>query len=279
MPSPVARWRRGLRPHAERYGLRSLATAYLLFMVALPVLALARESLTGPREALFRAMAHPVALAALWLSLKVALVLSLLNAAMGTLIAFVLVRYPFPGRRALDLIIDLPVAIPTLVTGMMIVTLLGPHTPLGRVFAIAGIRFVYATPAITLALLFVTLPLVVRSVQPVLLELDVSQEEAAFALGASEWVTFRRITLPALTPAILSGALQSFARALGEFGSVVVVAGNLPRRTLTAAVYVFGEVESGDLRAASIMSLLLIAISFLVVLAVDALSRKAEPNG
>lgn len=263
----------------EKLGLRSVATAYLLLMVALPAITLARESLRSGGAAFLKAATHPVALAALWLSLKTALVLALLNAVMGTLIAYVLVRYPFPGRRALDLLIDLPVAIPTLVTGMMLVTLLGPHAPLGRAFAIAGVRVVYAAPAIVLALLFVTLPLVVRSVQPVLLELDTAEEEAAFTLGASEWTTFRRITLPALLPAIVSGALQSFARALGEFGSVVVVAGNLPRRTLTAAVYVFGEVESGDLRSASVMSLLLVALSFLVVLAVDALSRKAKLHG
>lgn len=245
-------------------------------MVALPVATLAREGLSrGPGE-LLRAVAHPVARSALWLSLETAFVVSVVNAVMGTLVAYVLVRFRFPGRKLLDVLIDLPFAIPTLVTGMMIVTLLGPRATLGKLFAAAGIRVVYAAPAITLALLFVTLPLVARSVQPVLMELDLAEEEAAFTLGASEWTTFRRVTLPALAPAIVSGMLQSFARALGEFGSIVVVAGNLPRKTLTAAVHVFGEVESGDLRSASAMSLVLVSISFLVVLGLDRFQRSKE---
>jgi sulfate/thiosulfate transport system permease protein len=191
----------------------------------------------------------------------------------------VLVRFRFPGRKLLDVIIDLPFAIPTLVTGMMIVTLLGPRAALGQMLESAGLRVVYAPPAIMLALLFVTLPLVVRTVQPVLAEIDLAEEEAAYTLGASEWVAFRRITLPALAPAVISGALQSFARALGEFGSVVVVAGNIPRRTLTAAVHVFGEVESGDVHAASAMSLVLVTVSFCVVLVVDAFERRRRRHG
>lgn len=272
-------WLGKLRPSSERVGLRVIATAYLVAMVVVPIATLVREGFSAGTKHIIAAVTHPVALAALWLSLKTGLFMALVNAVMGTLIAYVLVRYRFPGRKLLDLLIDLPFAIPTLVTGMMIVTLLGPHAALGKLFAAAGVRVVYAAPAITLALLFVTLPLVVRSVQPVLLELDIAEEEAAFTLGAGEWATFRRVTLPAIAPAILAGALQSFARALGEFGSIVVVAGNLPRKTLTAAVYVFGEVESGDLRSASAMSLLLVAISFLVVLALDLLSRKKQPRG
>lgn len=272
-------WWGKLRPSSGRLGLRVFAVAYLVAMVVVPVATLVREGFSAGTTHLLAAVTHPVALAALFLSLKTALLMALLNSVMGTLIAYVLVRYRFPGRRLLDLLIDLPFAIPTLVTGMMIVTLLGPHATIGALFAAAGIRIVYAAPAITLALLFVTLPLVVRSVQPVLLELDIAEEEAAFTLGAGEWATFRRVTLPAIAPAVLAGALQSFARALGEFGSVVVVAGNLPRKTLTAAVHVYGEVESGDLRSASAMSLLLVAISFLVVFALDMLSRKKEPHG
>ena len=253
--------------------MRATAIVYLAAMVALPVATLAREGLSQGGRELLRAVLHPVARAALFLSLETAVLMAVVDAVMGTLIAYVLVRQRFPGRKLLDVLIDLPFAIPTLVTGMMIVTLLGPHAALGRLFAAAGVRVVYAAPAITLALLFVTLPLVVRSVQPVLMELDVAEEEAAFTLGASEWTTFRRVTLPAIAPAILSGALQSFARALGEFGSIVVVAGNLPRKTLTAAVHVFGEVESGDTRSASAMSLVLVSISFVVVLGLDTYQR------
>jgi sulfate transport system permease protein len=248
-------------------------------MVVLPVATIAREGLARGPRALGHAIWHPVARAALALTLETALIMAVVNAVMGTLIAYVLVRYRFPGRKLLDLVIDLPFAIPTLVTGMMLVALLGPRTALGQLFEAAGLRIVYAPPVIILALLFVTLPLVVRSVQPVLLELDVAEEEAAYTLGASEWTAFRRVTLPALAPAVLGGALQSFARALGEFGSIVVVAGNIPRRTLTAAVHVFGEVESGDVHAASAMSLLLVTISFSVVLGVDAYERRRRRHG
>jgi sulfate/thiosulfate transport system permease protein len=267
------------RPGARRLawgtlGLRAGAVGYLLLMVALPMAIIAREGLARGPRALAQVLLHPVARSALALTFKTAIVMAIVNAVMGTLIAFVLVRYRFPGRKLLDVIIDLPFAIPTLVTGMMIVTLLGPRATLGRLLEAAGMRVVYAPPAIVLALLFVTLPLVVRTVQPVLLELDVAEEEAACTLGASEWTAFRRVTLPAITPAVLSGALQSFARALGEFGSIVVVAGNIPRRTLTAAVFVFGEVESGDVHAASAMSLLLVAVAFIVVLVADTYERR-----
>ncbi|MDI1483636.1 sulfate ABC transporter permease subunit CysT [Polyangium sp. y55x31] len=272
---PGGRSRARRRP-LGKLGLRVAAGTYLLLMVALPVATLAREGLSKGLGELGRAILHPVARAAVLLTLETALVMAAVNAVMGTLIAYVLVRYRFPGRKLLDVLIDLPFAIPTLVTGMMIVTLLGPHAALGQLFEAAGLRVVYAPPAIILALLFVTLPLVVRTVQPVLMELDGADEEAAYTLGASEWTTFRRVTLPAIMPAIVSGALQSFARALGEFGSVVVVAGNIPRRTLTAAVHVFGEVESGDVHAASAMSLVLVTIAFCVVLVVSARQRGAH---
>lgn len=245
-------------------------------MVALPIATLAREGLSGGGVALFQALWHPVARAAVWLTIETAIVMALVNAVMGTLVAYVLVRFRFPGRKLLDILIDLPFAIPTLVTGMMLVTLLGPRATLGQLLGKAGLSVVYAPPAIVVSLLFVTLPMVVRTVQPVLHELDTAEEEAAHSLGASEWTTFQRVTLPALAPAIVSGALQSFARALGEFGSIVVVAGNIPRKTLTAAVYVFGEVESGDVRTASAMSLVLVSISFSVVLFVSSRTPKGR---
>ncbi|EYF02103.1 Sulfate transport system permease protein CysT [Chondromyces apiculatus DSM 436] len=243
-------------------------------MVALPVAVVARSGLSGGIDAFVRALWHPVARAALLLTLESAAVMALVNAFMGTLTAYVLVRYRFPGRRLLNLLIDLPFAIPTLVAGLMLVVLLGPGAPLGRSLESAGLRVVYAPASIVLCLLFVTLPFVVRAVEPVLRELDPAEEEAARTLGASDITAFRRVVLPALTPAILSGALLSFSRALGEFGSIVVVAGNIPRRTLTAAVFVFGEVESGNPQAASAMALVLITISFAVLVLVDAFSRK-----
>lgn len=245
-------------------------------LVALPIATLVRSGLSEGFAAFAHALAHPVARAALRLTIQTALAMALVNAVMGTLVAYVLVRYRFRGRRILDAVIDLPFAIPTLVTGLMLVVLLGPSAPLGRALAAFGVRIVYAPGSIVLALSFVTLPFVVRAVQPVLAELDPAEEEAAYTLGASDLLAFRRVVLPALAPAILTGTLLSFARALGEFGSIVVVAGNIPRRTLTAAVYVFGEIESGSSVSASAMSLVLIALSFGLLLAVDAFERRRE---
>jgi sulfate transport system permease protein len=248
--------------------------SYLAVMIALPVATVARVGFSLGAAAMVRALVHPVARSALFLTLRTGAAMAVVNAVMGTLIAYVLVRYRFRGRAALNAVIDLPFAIPTLVTGIMLVVLFGPYAPLGRALAVFGVRVIYAPTSIVLALLFVTLPFVVRAVQPVLMELDRTEEEAAYTLGASEWMTFRRVVLPALGPAILTGTLLSFARALGEFGSIVVVAGNIPRRTLTAAVYVFGEIESGNPQEASAMSLVLIGVSFVSILVVDAFERK-----
>lgn len=262
------------RRSLHTYGLRLSAFIYLVFLVALPIFAIAAEGLSLGLGSLYRALTHPIALSALGLTLQMATAMAAINALMGTLIAYVLVRYRFPGRTLLNLVIDLPFAVPTLVAGLMLVELLGPKTALGALAHTAGTRLVYAKPAILMALLFVTLPFVIRAVEPVLMELDITEEQAAQTLGASPFQTFRRVVLPALIPSILSGTLLSFSRALGEFGSIVVVAGNIPRRTLTAAVFVYGEVESGNPVAASAMSLVLIAISFTILIAVDIYQRK-----
>lgn len=251
-----------------RYGLRATVILYLGLFILVPVGVIARRGLSAGLVEMARALAHPVSRAALLLTLEAAAIMAVINAVMGTLIAYVLVRYRFPGRKALSLVIDLPFSIPTLVAGLMIVALFGPDAPLGRALASVGIQVLYAPPAIVLALLFVTLPITVRAVEPVLAEVDVSEEEVARTLGASDVYTFRKVVLPAISPAIVTGTLLGFARALGEFGSIVVVAGNLPRRSLTASVLVFGEIESGNTERASAMSLVLVGISFFVLLAV-----------
>jgi sulfate transport system permease protein len=257
-----------------RHGLRATAILYLGLFILIPVAVIARRGFSMGLGQMGHALTHPVARSALLLTLETAAIMALINAVMGTLVAYVLVRYRFPGRKVLGLLVDLPFSIPTLVAGLMIVVLFGPDAPLGRAFAKAGIQILYAPPAIVLALLFVTLPIVVRAVEPVLAEVDVTEEEAARTLGASDLYTFRKVVLPAISPAIVTGTLLSFARALGEFGSVVVVAGNLPKRSLTASVFVFGEIESGDTESASAMSLVLVAISFLVLVAVSAYEKR-----
>jgi sulfate transport system permease protein len=199
-----------------------------------------------------------------------------INAVMGTLTAYALVRFQFPGRTLLNGLVDLPFAIPTLVTGVMLVALYGPQTTLGAWLGERGISVIFARPGIVLALLFVCYPFVVRTVQPVLQELEVALEEAAFTLGASRWTTFRRVVLPTITPALIVGSLLSFARGLGEFGSIVVVAGNIPGRTLTAPVWLFQQVETDRVRAASAMSIVLLGLSFALILGVDAFQGRKE---
>ncbi|HXK60494.1 MAG TPA: sulfate ABC transporter permease subunit CysT [Acidobacteriota bacterium] len=259
-----------------RWGLRGTAMAYLVIMIALPVAAVVHAGLEEGLLRFWGAVTEPVALAALRLTLVTAAVTTLINSVMGTLAAYVLVRYDFPGRQILNALIDLPFAIPTLVTGVMLVVLYGPQSMAGSWFAAQGVEIVFAKPGIVLALLMVTYPFVVRSVQPVLLALELDQEEAAYTLGASSWTTFWKVLFPAIFPAIVTGALLTFARAIGEFGSIVVVSGNIPGRTLTGPVHVFGLIESHNTMAASAMSVLLLSISFLLVLVVDWRQRRKE---
>ena len=211
-------------------------------------------------------MASPGATAAIRLTLITAVLTAVINAFFGTLLAFVLVRYRFWGRGLLSSIVDLPFAIPTLVTGVMLVAIYGPASPIGGWLEGMGLQIAFTALGVLFALLFVTLPFVVRTVQPVLSELDPAEEEASFSLGAGGWTTFRKVVLPALRPAILGGALLAFARALGEFGSIVIISANIPNKTLTAPVFVFQLASRFQPEQAAAVATLLFTISFLVVL-------------
>ncbi|MBZ0305489.1 MAG: sulfate ABC transporter permease subunit, partial [Anaerolineae bacterium] len=211
------------------------------------------------------------------LTVWTAAVMAILNTIMGTLTAYMLVKYRFPGKSLFNAFIDLPFAIPTLVTGVMLVLLYGPQTSAGMfIQEKTGEQVLYAPPGIILALLFVGYPFVIRAVQPVLLEMDVHQEEAAHTLGAYSWGTFWQVIFPAIRPAILTGALLSFARALGEFGAIIIVAGNLPMKSQTATVYIYAQVEGGNMAGASSVSLLLIFIALAVTLSVDLFKWRAH---
>ena len=194
--------------------------------------------------------------------------MALVNIVMGTLIAWVLVRDEFRGKGIVNSLIDLPFALPTIVAGLTLLALYGPKSPFG--FSVA-----YTQVGLVMALLFVTLPFVVRAVQPVLIELDKDMEEASESLGASRFTTFRRIVLPNLRPAILAGAGLAFARAIGEFGAVVLISGNIPFETQVSSVFIFTQVESGNLSAASAISVVLLVVALLVLLLISALSRWA----
>ena len=243
-------------------------------IVLIPIAALIWQSLAGGLDEFVKAITSPPALAAIQVTFIASFVVVIINAVVGTLIAFVLVRDEFPGKSIVDGLIDLPFALPTIVAGLTLVTLYGPRSPF-------GINIAYTAPAIVIALLFVTLPFVVRSVQPVLKELDREMEEAAASLGASGPVALRRIVLPNLMPAILTGAALAFARSLGEFGSVVLISGNIPYRTEVASVYIYGQVEADRPSAAAAVSVFLLVASLAVLVTFDVirrrLSRHEEP--
>jgi sulfate transport system permease protein len=254
--------------------LRGTTLSYLGVMVVLPLVALAVGAAEPGAGAFWRALTDPFAWHALKLTFVTAAIMVVINALTGTATAWVLVRYEFPGKGLVNALIDLPFAMPTVVAGVMLVALYGPSSVLGTILGHYGIGVVYRQPGIVLALLFVTYPFVIRSVQPVLMELDRAEEEAAATLGAGSWTTFRRVTLPALWPSILTGAALSFSRALGEFGSVVMVAGNRPLETKTGPMYIFGEIESGNRHGAMVVSAVLLACSLGVLLVLNRLQRR-----
>ncbi len=265
----------------SRWGIQSAAWTYVTVMLLIPLAVIFQDGLRGGLSGLWHSISLPVAWSALLLTLWTSAVMALINAVMGTLTAYTLVRYEFPGKSLLNAIVDLPLAIPTLVTGVMLVVLYGPQSCIGAWMKNQfNWQIIFAPPGIILALLFVNFPFVVRAVQPVLQNLDRESEEAAATLGAGAAMIFWRVTLPALWLPIASGALLSFARAIGEFGAIVIVAGNIPFKSQTAAVYVFGEVESANRQGASAMSIVMLTIAFALVLLVDWLRKrgKKEPE-
>ena len=242
--------------------------AYLSIVALIPLAAVVAKSLDGGLDAFWNAVTNDQAVAALQLTLVCSLIVVIINAVAGTLIAWVLVRDEFPGKGIVNSLIDLPFALPTIVAGITLLALYGPDSPV-------GIDVAYTRVAVVLALLFVTLPFVVRAVQPVLLELDRDMEQAAESLGASRATVFRRIVLPNLLPAILAGGGLAFARAVGEFGSLVLIAANIPFNTEAASVFIFSQVESDNAIGASAVSVVLLVLALVLLLFFGWLSKKA----
>ncbi len=238
--------------------------------------AIIRESTGGGWTAVWGIVSSAEAVEALKLTFEMAALAALTNAVFGTIIAWTLVRDDFRGKALVNAVIDLPFALPTIVVGLVILALYGLQTPLH--FAIGSFHFkadvAFTRWSILVALLFVTLPFVVRTVQPVLIELDRDMEEAARSLGAGEFTIFRRIVLPNILPGILSGMTMGFARAVGEIGSVILITGNLPFKTEVASVYVYQRI-SGDPHGSAAVSVVLLTVSFLVLLGVGGLRRFA----
>ena len=223
-------------------------------IVLIPLAAVAVKAVSSGLGTFWDSVTNSVALDALAITLGAGLIVAAIGAVMGTLVAWVLVRDTFPGKRFLNALIDLPFALPTIVAGLTLLALYGPGSPV-------GIHLAFTRAIVIVALLFVTLPFVVRSVQPVLIELDTEVEDAAASLGASNAVTFRRIVLPALRPAIVSGAALAFARSVGEIGTLVLIAGKVQ----IASIVIYADIESDATQAAAGLSLVLLVISLAIL--------------
>jgi sulfate transport system permease protein len=243
-----------------------MAATYLSLVVLLPLAALIWASRAGGRHGFWHEATRPEAVSALKLTLGAAALCALVNAVAGTATAWVLVRDRFPGKSVVDAVIDLPFALPTIVAGLTLLALYGPGSPF-------HVDVAFSRLGLVLALLFVTLPFVVRAVQPVLLELDRDMEDAAASLGAGPFAVFRRIVFPNLFPAILSGVALAFARAVGEFGAVVLISGNIPFKTEVSSVYIFGQLQSGNELGAAVVSVVLLVISLGVLLLIGGIRR------
>jgi sulfate transport system permease protein len=244
------------------------ATIYMTIIVLLPLSVVVWRARQNGWSGFYDAVTTPEA----WSTMKLTVLCSLgvagINVVMGTLIAWVLVRDSFPGKRIVDALIDLPFALPTIVAGLVLLTLYGPQSPI-------NVTLAYTRPGIIVALLFVTLPFSVRTVQPVLLEFDTEMEEAAASLGASRFTIFRRVVLPNLMPAILAGAALSFARALSEYGSTVLISGNIPFKTQIASVHIFNQIENDNTTGAAAVATVLLLVALIVLFAIGFIERWA----
>jgi sulfate transport system permease protein len=236
-------------------------------MVLLPLAALVASSTDNGLAGFWNAISSPEAVAAFKFTILTAIAVATVNAVTGTLIAWVLVRDDFHGKSLVNSLIDLPFALPTIVAGLTLLALYGPKGP-------APVDVAFTRWAVLFALLFVTLPFVVRSVQPVLMELDLEVEDASASLGAGPFTTFRRVILPSLAPAIASGAGLALGRALGEFGSVVLISGNLPFKTEVSSVFIYNRIQSGDQSGAAAVSVMLLAASLVLLSGVTFLGRR-----
>ena len=236
--------------------------AYLGLIVVLPLTALALRPWELGLGGVLRTLAEPRVAAALGLSFSLSAYAALLNAPLGTLIAWVLVRYEFPGRRLLDALVDLPFALPTAVAGIALTAIYAPNGPLGAIFAKVGLKTAYSPLGIFIALVFIGLPFVVRALEPVMQDLDREVEEAAQTLGASDLQRVAHVILPTLAPALISGVTMAFARAVGEYGSVVFIAGNMPLKTEIAPLLIVIKLEQFNYAAAAAIGLAMVAISF-----------------
>ena len=270
-PARVRRASRSTLTPASSLAL-GISVTWFSLLVLIPLAAVVVTSAGSGWSGYWDTVTNAETLAAVRLTVEQAAVITLLNVVMGTLIAWVLVRDSFFGKRLLDIVIDIPFALPTIVAGLVLLGLYGPSSPI-------GVHWAYTKMAVPLALAFVTLPFVVRTVQPVLGELDHDVEEAAASLGASRSTILRRIVLPSLLPAITAGAALSFARAIAEYGSLVLLSSNKPFDSEVASVRVLTYIEGGSTAAAAAVASLMLLVSLVVIVLLDVISRRAARRG
>ena len=272
----VARRRRPSRAVGTLNGPSALglgvALTWFSLLVLIPLAAVVSTAAAGGWENFVATLTNEQTLAAIRLTVVQSLLVTAVNVVMGTVIAWVLVRDRFWGRGAIDVVIDIPFALPTIVAGLVLLALYGKQSPL-------GLDLANTETAVFLALAFVTLPFVVRTVQPVLEELELDVEEAAASLGAGRLTTFRRVILPSLVPAIAAGAALSFARGISEYGSLVLLSGNLPFRTEVASVRVLTYIENGNVAAASVVATVMLVVALLVIVLLDVIQRRVSRRG
>jgi len=247
--------------------------SYLVILLLLPTTALFAKSATIGWSEFFRIATSPVALSAYNVTFVTSFFAGAINGVLGTLIAWVLVRFKFPGRKLFDAAIDLPFALPTSVAGLVLATLYSEKGWIGQFFAPFGIKIAFTRLGVFVAMLFISLPFVVRTLQPVLLEQEREVEEAAWSLGATPWQTFTKVLLPPLIPTILTGVALGFSRAVGEFGSVVIIASNIPFKDLIAPILVFQRLEEYDYAGATVIGAVLLLISLLLLIVINFLQN------
>jgi len=249
------------------------AIAYLSIIVLLPLTALVLRPASLGVSGFVHILLDPRVLASLRLSFGAAFIAALINAFFGLIVAWILVRYQFPLKRLVDALVDLPFALPTAVAGIALATIYAPNGWIGALFAPLGIKIAFTPLGVLVALIFIGLPFVVRSLQPVLQDLDREVEEAAVSLGASRWQTFRLVILPAILPALLTGFALAFARAVGEYGSVIFIAGNMPLVSEIAPLLIVTKLEQFDYAGAAAIGVIMLATSFLILLIINLVQR------
>jgi sulfate/thiosulfate transport system permease protein len=271
-------WRR--RSVLPGFGLSMGITIFYLSLIVLVPLSMIfwKSSQLGMQQ-IVDIVTSPRALASYRLSFGASAIAATINAVFGVLVAWVFVRYRFPGRSVLDALIDLPFALPTAVGGIALTAIYSSKGWIGRHLEPLGIQAAFSQLGVVIALTFVGLPFVVRTVQPVLEEIEVEQEEASASLGASRWTTFRRVILPPLIPAVLTGYALAFARALGEFGSVVFISGNMPMKTEITPLLIMTRLEQYDMAGATALAMVMLVSSFLLLLAVNRLQAWSGRRG